>query len=42
MAEDPETQRWWRETAPCQRPLPNAAAAEGVTWLDAKEVFHIF
>ena len=26
MAADPETQRWWRETEPCQEPLPDAAA----------------
>ena len=39
LAEDPHTKRWWRETAPCQRPLPGAAA-EGVIWLEAKEVFH--
>ena len=39
MAADPETQRWWRETDPCQLPLPDAAAA-GKTWSDTKEVFH--
>ena len=26
MAADPETQRWWKETDPCQSPLPDAAA----------------
>jgi L-rhamnose mutarotase len=40
MAADPETQRWWRETDPCQVPLPDAAAA-GKTWADTKEVFHL-
>src|SRR5882724_452634 len=40
MAADPETQRWWRETDPCQLPLPDAVAA-GKTWSDAKEVFHL-
>jgi L-rhamnose mutarotase len=40
MAADPETQRWWRETDPCQLPLPDAAAA-GKTWADTKEVFYL-
>jgi len=40
MADDPETQRWWRETDPCQLPLPDAAAA-GKTWADTKEVFYL-
>lgn len=40
MAADPETQRWWRETDPCQLPLPEAAA-QGKIWGDAKEVFHL-
>ncbi len=40
MAEDPETQRWWRETDPCQRPLPDAALC-GKVWSDAEEVFHL-
>ena len=39
MAADPETQRWWRETDPCQAPLP-AAAAKGQIWTRAEEVFH--
>jgi L-rhamnose mutarotase len=26
MAADPETRRWWKETDPCQAPLPDAAA----------------
>src|SRR5580704_17457319 len=26
MGDDPETQRWWKETDPCQLPLPDAAA----------------
>ena len=25
MAADPETQRWWKQTDPCQSPLPDAA-----------------
>ena len=39
MAADPETQRWWRETDPCQTPLPEAAAKKQI-WTDAEEVFH--
>ena len=40
MAADPETQRWWKETDPCQLPLPDAAA-EGKIWADTEEVFHL-
>jgi len=40
MAADPETQRWWKETDPCQLPLPDAAAA-GKTWADTKEIFYL-
>ena len=40
MALDPETQRWWKETDPCQNPLPEAAA-KGKIWSDATEVFHL-
>jgi len=40
MASDPETQRWWKETAPCQDPLPDAAA-KGKTWSDMREVYHL-
>lgn len=40
MAADPETQRWWKETDPCQQPLPDAAA-KGKIWSDAREVFHL-
>ena len=40
MASDPETQRWWKETDPCQRPLP-AAAAQGKIWADAREVYRL-
>lgn len=38
MAADPEIQRWWRETDPCQTPLPDAAA-KGKIWSDMEEVF---
>jgi L-rhamnose mutarotase len=40
LAADPETQRWWGETDPCQSPLPDAAAA-GKIWADTKEVFFL-
>lgn len=39
IAADPETQRWWKETDPCQIPLPDAKA-EGKIWSFAKEVFY--
>lgn len=38
MAEDPETQRWWKETDPCQIRLPNTP--EGHWWKPIPEVFH--
>ncbi len=40
MAADPETQRWWKETDPCQQPLPDAAA-QGKIWSDLEEVYHL-
>ena len=40
MAADPETVRWWKETDPCQSPLP-AAAAKGKIWSDTKEVYFL-
>lgn len=39
IASDSVTQRWWRETDPCQQPLPDAAAA-GEIWSPMDEVFH--
>ena len=39
IAADTITQRWWRETDPCQLPLPEAAAA-GKIWTPMEEVFH--
>ena len=39
MAADPDTQRWWKETDPCQLPLPDAAAQKKI-WSMAKEVYH--
>jgi len=40
MAADPETQRWWKETDPCQSPLPDAAA-KGNVWSDMEEVYFL-
>jgi L-rhamnose mutarotase len=40
MAADPATNAWWKETDPCQVPLPDAAA-KGKIWSDMKEVFHL-
>ncbi len=39
IAEDPETKRWWRETIPCQTPLPNRKPDEW--WMDLESVFHL-
>lgn len=39
MAADPNTQRWWKETDPCQQPLPEAAAKKEI-WTSMEEVFH--
>jgi len=38
MAADPETQRWWKETDPCQAPLPTRGEKE--FWSRMNEVFH--
>ena len=38
MGEDAETQRWWRETDPCQYPI--STAKEGDTWTSMEELFH--
>lgn len=40
MAADPETRRWWKQTDPCQQPLPDAAAM-GKIWSDTKEVYYL-
>jgi L-rhamnose mutarotase len=40
MAADPATQLWWKETDPCQVPLPDAAA-KGKIWSDMKEVYYL-
>lgn len=38
MAADPETQRWWKETDPCQSPIPTRGPKE--FWSRMDEVFH--
>lgn len=38
MAADPETQRWWTETNPCQQPVETAQPGEW--WAEMEEVFH--
>lgn len=40
MKQDSTTQQWWKVTAPCQLPLPDAAA-KGETWSGMEEVFHV-
>ncbi|MHB1310363.1 MAG: L-rhamnose mutarotase [Limisphaerales bacterium] len=40
MAADPETQRWWKETDPCQSPLPDALA-KGKIWSETRELYHL-
>jgi len=37
MAEDECTQKWWKETDPCQESLSNES---GEWWLNLEEVFH--
>ena len=39
MAADSTTQRWWKETDPCQKPVETAK--EGVWWADLEEVYHL-
>jgi L-rhamnose mutarotase len=39
MAADTATQRWWRETDPCQMPLKEALAKHQM-WTSMEEVFH--
>lgn len=38
MAADEETQRWWKETDPCQLPIETALSSEW--WVRMEEVFH--
>lgn len=37
MADDPCTQQWWKETAPCQETLN---VDPGSWWLNLEEIFH--
>ena len=39
MAADPMTQKWWKETDPCQQPV--STAKEGEWWGDMEEVFYL-
>jgi L-rhamnose mutarotase len=39
IADDPETQRWWKETDPCQRQLPNRKP--GANWSETEMVFMV-
>lgn len=39
MAADTATQRWWRETDPCQLPLPEAVAKKQI-WTKMEELFY--
>ncbi len=39
MAADPVTQKWWKETDPCQEPIP--LHGEGEWWSRMKEVFRL-
>ena len=39
MAADPETRRWWKETDPCQAPIPTRGEKE--FWSRMDEVFHL-
>lgn len=39
MAEDPMTQKWWKETDPCQEPVEDAK--DGEWWAGLEEVYHL-
>jgi L-rhamnose mutarotase len=39
MAADPMTQKWWKETDPCQIPLPDRKESEW--WASMEEVYHL-
>ena len=38
MSEDATTRRWWKETAPCQVPIPTAGPED--QWVMMEEVFY--
>jgi L-rhamnose mutarotase len=39
MKANPDVQRWWKLTDPCQKPLPDRK--EGEWWAPMEEVFHL-
>lgn len=39
MAADPTTRKWWKETDPCQFPIP--VRTPGEKWVSMEEVFHL-
>jgi L-rhamnose mutarotase len=39
MGDDPMTQKWWKETDPCQIPLSNRP--KGESWKSIEEVYHL-
>jgi len=39
IATDPETRRWWKETDPCQIPLPTRKP--GANWSTMEQVFYM-
>jgi L-rhamnose mutarotase len=39
MAADPTTREWWKETDPCQSPIPTRGEKE--FWSRMEEVFHL-
>ncbi len=39
MAADTMTQKWWKETDPCQEPVDSAE--DGVWWADMEEIYHL-
>src|ERR1700741_4902828 len=39
IADDPETQRWWTHTSPCQEPLASRDPGDHWAWME--QVFHM-
>jgi L-rhamnose mutarotase len=39
IGNDPETQRWWKLTDPCQEPWPDTGT--GGHWSDLAEIWHL-
>ena len=40
LADDPVIRKWWKETDPCQIPLP-AAAKAGEIWTPVQEIYRL-